>query len=216
MSSVLFFLNKIRCAKFFCRTPLYPMLFCVLHDHNFSFLRYQKQRCQVLKISMILRNTSPEQKIVELSTGLPGESQATMGQDLVSREKNPFLKVESKPRTKTFLMSSAIFFLSKFSVPDVCCRLSLFIQYWFSLNKIVACPFGVLLFCFFIWCKFLLNLQLSSLLPYFPYFLHLAFHQNASRGPNLRSFVIIVAVITLVITVVVVMIKSGKKFTTSS
>ena len=108
-----------------------------------------------------------------------------MGQDLVSREKNPFLKVESKPRTKTFLMSSAIFFLSKFSVQDFCCRLSLFIQYWFSLNKIVACPFGVLLFCFFIWCKFLLNLQLSSLLPYFPYFLHLAFHRNASRGPNL-------------------------------
>ena len=97
-----------------------------------------------------------------------------MGQDLVSREKNPFLKVESKPRTKTFLMSSAIFFLSKFSVQDFCCRLSLFIQYWFSLNKIVACPFGVVLFCFFIWCKFLLNLQLSSLLPYFPYFLLLA------------------------------------------
>lgn len=213
MSSVLFFLNKIRCAKVFCRTPLYPILFCVLHDHNFSFLRYQKQRCQVLKI---LRNTSPEQKIVELSTGLPGESQATMGQDLVSREKNPFLKVESKPRTKTFLMSSAIFFLSKFSVQNFCCRLSLFIQYWFSLNKIVAYPFGVVLFCFFIWCKFLLNLQLSSLLPYFTYFLHLAFHRNASRGPNLRSFVIIVAVITLVITVVVVMIKSGKKFTTSS
>ena len=139
-----------------------------------------------------------------------------MGQDLVSREKNPFLKVESKPRTKTFLMSSAIFFLSKFSVQNFCCRLSLFIQYWFSLNKIVAYPFGVVLFCFFIWCKFLLNLQLSSLLPYFTYFLHLAFHRNASRGPNLRSFVIIVAVITLVITVVVVMIKSGKKFTTSS
>lgn len=77
-------------------------------------------------------------------------------------KKNPFLKVESKPRTKTFLMSSAIFFLSKFSVQDFCCRLSLFIQYWFSLNKIVACPFGVVLFCFFIWCKFLLNLQLSS------------------------------------------------------
>lgn len=134
MSSVLFFLNKIRCAKVFCRTPLYPILFCVLHDHNFSFLRYQKQRCQVLKI---LRNTSPEQKIVELSTGLPGESQATMGQDLVSREKNPFLKVESKPRTKTFLMSSAIFLLSKFSVQNFCCRLSLFIQYWFSFHFII-------------------------------------------------------------------------------
>ena len=58
-----------------------------------------------------------------------------MGKDLVSKEKNPFLKVESKPRTKTFLMSSVIFFVSKFSVQDFCCRLSLFIQYRFSLIK---------------------------------------------------------------------------------
>lgn len=93
-----FFLNKIRCAKHFCRTPLYPILFCVLHDYKFSFLRYQNQRCQVLKISMILWNTSPEQKIVELSAGLPGESQATMGQDLVSREKNPFLNLNRAQR----------------------------------------------------------------------------------------------------------------------
>ena len=35
-----FFLNKIRCTQFFCRTPLCPILFCVLHDHKFSFLRY--------------------------------------------------------------------------------------------------------------------------------------------------------------------------------
>ena len=84
------------------------------------------------------------------------------------KEKNPFLKVESKPRTKTFLMSSVIFFLSKFSVQDFCCRLSLFIQYWFSLNKIVGCPFGVFLFCLFIWCKFFFKFTTFFIIALFP------------------------------------------------